>query len=178
MPAEDSVDDAGSNADTDGAIAEVDGGSDGDGDAATGSEVSGGPIADDWSRVCELLDAQTVAELFGVDAVSQVNGAGSGTALCQYGSAGEVQLIVTDPGEQSGISATDFLAARVDFERGNGFEVVEAPLMDLPRATWIADDGRAVTVVALEPYLVEMSDVAGQDIAMGVAIGGVLDSLR
>lgn len=167
----------GETGETDDAPAE--GSTDDTSDADAGSGVSGGPIADDWSRVCELADAQTIADLFGVEAVAQVNGAGGGTGRCEYGANAEVSLTVTSSVEQLSMSADDAFAMRVSFERNdNGEEVAEAPLMNLPRATWIEEGGEAVTIVALEPYIVEMRDAAGQDIVIGIAIGGVLDALR
>lgn len=146
-------------------------------DVAAGSGASGGPIADDFGRICDLLDAQAVADIMSIEPVSQPNGVGGGTGLCEYGAEASVTLVVTDQQEQMGLSAQEFFDLLIADERANGNEVAEAPLMGLPRAAWIEGES-ATVVVALEPYLIQMTDANGQDIALSVLIGGVADALR
>lgn len=146
-------------------------------DTDSAGSFSGGVIAGDFSRTCELLSADTVAETMGIEATSELLSSGETQGVCAYGADGSVKLSTYLPEETVGIAASDFLDQKIGFEESEGTTTSAGDFQGLPRAVLIKDGVATVALVA-DPYYVELIDDNDQDVLLSTLLGPLVDALR
>lgn len=148
-------------------------------DNPSGAELqvfSGGPVGDDLANVCDLLDAQAVADITGGESTAELNAADDTTATCVFG-AGEIELTVFRPDLALDLTALEFLLQTATFNSQNGIEIDQSPLFDLPRVSW-SESGTSTQALVVNPFYVELRDSAGRDAEIAVLIGSVAETMR
>jgi hypothetical protein len=143
---------------------------------ASSSEFSGGVIAGDLGRTCELLTADTVAATMGVEATSQLISSDATSGLCSFGADGSVAVSVYLPEDAVGIVASDWISATFEARVSEGASGGQSEFGGLPRAAW-TQDGTATVAIAADPYYIELIDSNDQDVALTALLGELIDAL-